>query len=60
MRMENDLVKVAIINEEGLVLKEFYFKEESDNILSSEEFVRFIDNNKGEYTIEITHFKEER
>lgn len=60
MIMKNDLVKVAIVNEEGLILKEFYFKEESDNILSSEEFIRFIDDNKGEYTIEITHFKEEK
>lgn len=60
MIMKNDLVKMAIVNEEGLILKEFYFKEESDNILSSEEFIRFIDDNKGEYTIEIAHFKEKK
>ena len=65
MNIRHDLILISISkeNDDGslcFIEKEIVFKEDSDNVGEVESFLDFLDNNKGEFGLTISHYKRKK
>jgi len=51
------LIEMNIIDEDGAILKTISFYDNSDNLTAFTILYKFIQENKGEYSLEIHHFQ---